>query len=57
MFRTELEITIGTRSILRLHFLVRAVASKGEKIAKQLGVAQFDREESLAEKIDFRVRY
>ncbi len=43
---------ITTPNILRLHFLVKAGSLKADDIAKQLGIAKFDREESLSEKLN-----
>ncbi len=43
---------ITTPGSLRLDFLVKAKVFKAEDIAAQLGIAKFDREESLAEKLN-----
>jgi hypothetical protein len=43
---------ITTPSVLRLDFLVKAGSFNADDLAKKLGVATFDREESLAEKLN-----
>ena len=42
----------GRPSVLRLNFLVRVGAFKAEEVAGQLGIAEFDRHGSLAEKLN-----
>jgi hypothetical protein len=43
---------ITTPSILRLDFLLKAGIFKADEIAKRLGIAKFDKEESLSEKLN-----
>lgn len=45
-------IVITTPSILRLVFLLKAGKFKAGEIAKRLGIATFDKEESLSEKLN-----